>query len=164
GGGGEACGGGWGPRRDAREALRGLAAEAALCWSTLGLEKREGPCFARQVRKCAGACVGAETREAHHARLREVLAKHALRCWPYAGMIGAREISLIGDRTEIHVFRDWCWLGTAKDDGDLQSILEAPPRVAFDLDVYRLLLKHLPRVAIVPLGARAASGSAREAA
>ena len=144
----------FGSRRDAREALRGLAAEAALCWTALGLEKRNGPCFARQVRKCAGACVGAESSEAHHARLREVLAKHALRRWPYDGMIAAREISLVGDRIDVNVFRDWCWLGTARDEAELQALLEAPPRVAFDLDIYRLLVRHLPRAAIRPLGAR----------
>ena len=143
-------------RRDAREALRGLAAEASLCWIALGLEKRDGPCFARQVRKCAGACVGAESREAHHARLRQVLAKHALKRWPYTGTIGAREVSLIGDRTDVHVLRDWCWLGTASDEAELRAILEAPPRVAFDLDIYRLLLRHLSRVAILPLDALAA--------
>ena len=142
----------FGSRRDAREALRGLASEAALCWSALGLERRNGPCFARQVRKCAGACVGAETREAHHARLREVLAKHALKRWPYGGMVGAREVSLLGGRTDVHVFRDWCWLGTARNDGELQAILEAPPRVGFDLDIYRLLVKYLPRTTILPLG------------
>ena len=45
----------------ARETLRSLAAEHALCWKALGLEKRLGPCFARQVKRCAGACVGAES-------------------------------------------------------------------------------------------------------
>src|SRR5262249_22636468 len=125
-------------RRDAREALRGFAAQAALCWTALGLERREGPCFARQVRKCAGACVGAETRAAHHARLREAIAKHALKRWPYRGMVGVRETSLTRDRNEVHVLSDWCWLGSARNDADLQAILEAPPRVEFDLDIYRV--------------------------
>src|SRR6266496_99603 len=62
-------------KRQAREALRAVAAEAALCWTALGLERRSGPCFARQLRKCAGACVGAESPAAHHARLREALAR-----------------------------------------------------------------------------------------
>ena len=145
----------FGSRRDAREALRGLAAEAALCWTALGLEQRNGPCFARQVRKCAGACVGAESPETHHARLREALAKHALERWPYDGMIAAREVSLIGDRVDVHVFRDWCWLGTARDEAELQALLETPPRVGFDLDIYRLLVRHLPRAAVLPLGGRA---------
>jgi len=61
-------------RRAARELLRDLAPRAALCWSALGLERRSGPCFARQLGKCAGTCVGAETAVSHHARLRQALA------------------------------------------------------------------------------------------
>jgi DNA polymerase-3 subunit epsilon len=138
-------------RRQARETLRFLAGDAALCWIALGLERREGPCFARQVRKCAGACVGAETLATHHARLRAALSRYALKRWPYRGMVGVREASVTGERNEIHVFRDWCWLGSARDEGELQSILDAPPRSEFDLDIYRLLAKRLPQAGIVPL-------------
>jgi DNA polymerase-3 subunit epsilon len=137
-------------RRQAREALRFLAAEAGLCWTALGLERRNGPCFARQVKKCAGACVGTETSAAHHARLRDALAPHALERWPYAGMVAVREISITGERTEVHFFRDWCWLATARDEGELQAVLDAPPRGEFDLDIYRLLVKRLPRTTLVP--------------
>jgi DNA polymerase-3 subunit epsilon len=138
-------------RRQAREALRAVAAEAALCWTALGLERRSGPCFARQLRKCAGACVGAEPPAAHHARLREALARYALKPWPYAGTIGVLETSPTGERTELHMFRDWCWLGTARDESELYTILEAPPRCTLDLDIYRLLVKRLPRATIRPL-------------
>ena len=135
-------------RQTAREALRAVAAPAGLCWTALGLERRQGPCFARQVRKCAGACVGAEPPAVHHARLREALAPHALRSWPYPGAIGVREISITGERVELHVLRDWCWLATVRDESELQAILEAPPRVDFDLDIYRLLVKQLPRLTV----------------
>ena len=138
-------------RRQARETLRGVAAEAALCWTALGLERRVGPCFARQVRRCAGACVGAETPAAHHARLREALEPHALKRWPHPGAVGVREVSLTGERTEVHVFQDWCWLGTARDPSELEAILETPPRARFDLDIYRLLMKRLPRAALLAL-------------
>jgi len=138
-------------RRQARDALRRIAAENALCWTALGLERREGPCFARQLRKCAGACVAAETREAHHARLREALATLALERWPYPGMIGVHETSLVGRRSEVHVFRDWCWLGTARDEAELGAIVETPSRSEFDLDIYRLLVRRLARQRIVPL-------------
>ena len=33
-----------------------------------------------------------------------------------------------GERVDVHVIRDWCWLGTARDDGELAALLEAPPR------------------------------------
>jgi len=142
-------------RRLAREILRRVAAEEALCWTALGLERRRGPCFARQVKKCAGVCVDAETPEAHHGRLRDALAPLALRRWPYPGVVGVREASLLDGLTEVHVFDRWCWLGTARDDAELGALLETPPRTAFDLDVYRLLARRLERTKILPLHARA---------
>jgi hypothetical protein len=54
-------------------------------------------------------------------------------------------------RTELHVFRDWCWLATARDGSELQAVIEAPPRASFDLDIYRLLVKQLPRMTVLPL-------------
>jgi DNA polymerase-3 subunit epsilon len=135
-------------RRAARETLRNLADEARLCWRLLGLERRTGPCFARQIKRCAGACVGAETPEAHHERFRQALEAYALRQWPYEGIISIQETSLTGERTDVHLFRDWCWLGTVGDEGSLQALLEAPPRAAFDLDIYRILRKRLPRLRV----------------
>ena len=140
-------------RRQARETLRKLAREAGLCWTELGLERRQGPCFARQLGRCAGACVGAEARETHHARLREALAALALRQWPYPGMIGVRETSLLAGRSEVHVFRDWCWLGTARDDAELGATIDMPPRGEFDLDIYRLLARRTGRLEVVRLAA-----------
>ena len=128
-------------RRQARETLRYLAAEHALCWTALGLERRPGPCFARQIKRCAGACVGAESPEAHAARLGLALATCAIPAWPAAGMAALREPSATGERVDVHVLRDWCWLGTARDEGELARIIEAPPRPAFDIDIAKLLLR-----------------------
>jgi hypothetical protein len=50
----------------------------------------------------------------------------------------------------VHVFRDWSWLGSARDDGELQALLEAPPRPSFDLDVTRLLIRRY-RAGTLPL-------------
>jgi DNA polymerase III subunit epsilon len=138
----------FGSRRAAREMLRDLAAESGLCLRLLGLERRDGPCFGRQIRKCAGACVGAETGEAHHERFRQALAPYALRPWPYPGIVSIQETNVTGERTDVHLFRDWCWLGTARDERSLQELFEAPPRAAFDLDIYRILCKRLPRLRV----------------
>jgi DNA polymerase-3 subunit epsilon len=135
-------------RRAARETLRQLASQAALCWTALGLERRSGPCFAHQVKKCAGACVGAETTLAHHARLRDALAPYAMKPWPYEGMIAVRESNIARERTDVHLFRDWCWLGTAHDEGSLDELAQHPVRCVFDLDIYRVLVKRLPRASI----------------
>ena len=135
-------------RRVARETLHDIAAGSALCLRLLGLERRPGPCFARQIRQCAGACVGAETPETHHERFRRALTPYALRHWPYEQIVSIQETSLTGERTDVHLFRDWCWLGTARDESSLQSLLEAPPRGAFDLDIYRILRKRLPMLRV----------------
>jgi len=132
-------------RRHAREALRSLASEHRLCWKALGLEKRLGPCFSRQLKRCAGACVGAESAETHHDRLRDALAPYAIPRWPHPGAAAIRERSMLGDRTDVHVIRHWCWLGTAHDEGELGRLLEAPPRPSFDADIARLLIRTLAR-------------------
>jgi DNA polymerase-3 subunit epsilon len=147
----------FGSRASARATLRAVAADARLCWVALGLERRTGACFARQVRRCAGVCVGAEPSEAHAARLREALAPYAMRDWPYPGMIAVRETDTLGERTDLHVFRDWCWLGTVHDDAALSELIDAPPRAEFDLDVYKLLVKRLPKLAIMHVDGAAAS-------
>ena len=90
-------------------------------------------------------CVGEESSEAHHARLRAALAPHFVPPWPYPGLAGIRERALLGERTDIHVIRDWCWLGTAHDDGELMRLLETPPRPVFDADIAKLLIRTLAR-------------------
>ncbi len=132
----------FGSRASGREALRALAAEQRLCWRRLGLERRPGgPCFQRQLRRCAGACVGEEDSATHDARLAAALAPLAIPRWPCAGIALVREQAVFSDRTDVHAIRDWCWLGTARDDGELAALIEAPPQAQFDIDVTRLLLK-----------------------
>ena len=147
-------------KRAARETLRALAGEHALCWTALGLEKRDGPCFARQVHRCAGACVGAEPPEEHHRRLHEALAPRRIPRWPFAGPAAIREHDALSQRTELHVLRDWCWLGTVADDAALHALLEAPPRPQFDADITRLLLRTFARARheVVALSAAAPAG------
>ncbi len=152
-------------RRAARETLRHLAGEHALCWTALGLEKRSGPCFARQVRRCAGACVGAEPAEAHHARLATALAAHRIPRWPHAGPVALREHDPLTGRTDLHLLADWCWLGTVSDEGALAGLLDAPPRPEFDPDIARLLLRTLARGrhAVIELAVRGGAGSSEPA-
>jgi DNA polymerase-3 subunit epsilon len=135
--------GAYGPyssRRAMRAALQALAAEHRLCWTRLGLDRRDGPCFARQLRRCDGACVGGEPVETHDERLRGALARESIPPWPWRGPALIREASPDGGRVDVHVVRDWHWLGTARDDGELASLLEAPIRPSFDVDVARLLI------------------------
>ena len=53
--------------------------------------------------------------------------------------------ALFGARVDVHVVKDWCWLGTARDDGELGHLRELPPRPQFDADIARLLMRVLAR-------------------
>jgi len=140
--------GAYGPfasRRHARERLRDLAREHRLCLVALGLEQRAGACFARQLRRCAGACVGEESTHEHRMRLITALAPLAIPRWPVPGLAVIYERSEFGDRTDAHVLRDWCWLGTAHDEAELGAMLEAPPKAELDIDIVRVLISTLRR-------------------
>jgi len=135
-------------RREAVNRLRAIAAEQALCPPLLGLEKHVPGqrCFSYQLKKCRGACHGAESPQSHGLRLIEALHALKVKSWPHDGPIGIRE----GDT--LHVVDAWCYLGAARDDEGLAELLRAG-RPAFDLDIYKLLVKALARSrAVVPLG------------
>jgi DNA polymerase-3 subunit epsilon len=120
--------------REAHKTLRDLADANGLCHVLLGLEKLPPgrPCFAHQLHKCRGACVGKESRLQHAARLAAALSALRVASWPYAGPALLRE----GD--EVHVIDQWAYVGTARSDETLYDLLEAP-RPAFDRDTYLIL-------------------------
>jgi DNA polymerase-3 subunit epsilon len=124
--------------------LRELADTHTLCLQALGLESGKGRCFAQQIGRCKGVCCGLETLEAHWLRVKLALAQQQLQIWPHPGKIGLREFNASTGRTDIHLFDQWCHLATVHDEGDLEDALtSSAPALAFDLDTYRLLLKHL---------------------
>ena len=76
-------------------------------------------------------------------RLQLALAQQTLLVWPYPGKVGLREYNARSERTDIHIFDQWCHLATVQDDGELTDALGSRSTLAFDLDTYRLLLKHI---------------------
>lgn len=124
--------------------LRRLADEHQLCQATLSLEKttRAGsPCFARQIHRCEGACVGAEDSRRHRARIVTAMAGSELKPWPFSGPVAWPEVS--GTQTWWHVVEDWCYLGSARSQEDAAALLAAPAR--FELDTYQILASRLPQ-------------------
>ncbi len=132
--------------KDAWRAVEGKAREVGLCLKALGLESGEGSCFAFQVRKCRGACVGKEPRALHDARMQMTLAPLRFKAWPFAGAIGIREPAPAGQGVQIHVLDRWCHLGTARDEDEVQALLRAADAVAFDADSYRIIGRALQDV------------------
>jgi DNA polymerase III subunit epsilon len=137
-----------------RKLLEELAGEHGLCWRQLGWEKRGGPCFARQVKKCRGACIGEETPEQHNLRLATALVPWRVADWPWSGRIIVRERHPDGRFEEAHVFDRWTHLGTARAEDELADLLQARADIEFDPDIYKILLayvsKHRAAVRVVP--------------
>ena len=83
-------------------------------------------------------------------RLYPLLRPLRIAAWPHEGAIGLRE------RTDVHVIDRWQFLGTARSEGDMHSLLETK-REGFDRAMYRLVAREmakLPRDKIVPIGQR----------
>ena len=126
-------------KRHVKDMLEGVAAQHGLCWRQLGWEKRGGPCFARQVKRCRGACIGEETPQMHHLRLATALAPWRVADWPWHGRIVVRERHPEERFEEAHVFDRWCHVGTARDEDGLASLLEARVEIDFDPDIYKIV-------------------------
>jgi DNA polymerase-3 subunit epsilon len=134
-------------KRDALQALRGLADAHRLCLQTLGFETpvRPGACWRFQLGKCAGVCAGKENIHVHHARVATALAGLKAMAWPYSGPLGIVERDRSRDATEVHVVDRWCYLGRASCDAELAELLESARQARFDYDEYKILARHLAK-------------------
>ena len=132
-------------RRDATSTLRNLIEANELCPQVSGIEKGRGPCFASQLKRCRGACCGRESVRLHAVRLALALDSLRLEPWPFAARIGIREHDASRDRAEIHLFDRWCYLGSARDEGELAELAQSPQRPVFDLDTQQILSRFLKK-------------------
>jgi DNA polymerase III subunit epsilon len=139
--------------KDARKALLDIAAAKQLCLKVLGMEDSAGSCFAYQVGKCKGACVGKEPLILHNMRLQLALSALKFKPWPFPGRIALRELprrgSFLSDARppELHVLDQWAYLGTAHSPEELAVLGAADSRepnsaAPFDVDVYRILVRY----------------------
>ncbi|TVO58689.1 exonuclease domain-containing protein [Denitromonas halophila] len=128
-------------RKEADNLLRELAYLYQLCPRRLGLDSgRNGACMAYQMKRCAGVCAGKETPEQHDARLLGALAGKGLKPWPWAGPVLLHERDPATGLSACHLLDAWCYLSTGATEEEARAALPAA-RYAFDLDIYRLLLR-----------------------
>ncbi len=151
-------------RASARAHVVELAREHGLCLKTLGLERAakgaaEAPCFAWQVRRCQGACVGAEDRAAHALRFAELVAASRIAPWPFDGPIALVERRSDGLREDLHVIDRWCHLGSVRSHEAALGLAQSDAPRRFEPDVYRIVRSALGKgtVAVVPLAVQAAA-------
>ncbi|MEO8936983.1 MAG: exonuclease domain-containing protein [Burkholderiaceae bacterium] len=138
----------YGPFASPRQAgvtLRAIADAYGLCPALLKLDKAHAgkPCFAYQVKRCRGACIGLETVAEHTERLQQALASMAVVPWPFDGAIAFRE------GRSFHALNGWAYLG-------MTTHLDAARQLAvttrlFDHDVYRLLVGRIGAMEVVRL-------------
>lgn len=139
-------------RRAALEQLKKIADEQQLCYGLLGLEslsKGRG-CFRASLGRCAGACCGKESVQAHQQRLQAALEQVRIICWPYPGAIGLVEQGPA--ETQIHIIDHWFYLGSVSDISEAATLSKAPK--GFDNDGYKILCRPIisGKYPIIPLG------------
>jgi DNA polymerase-3 subunit epsilon len=136
----------FGSEAAASRALEGRAREAGLCLKLLGLESGEGSCFARQLGRCRGACLGVEPRALHDARVRLALEPLRLKAWPFPGAVAIREPAAGLTGSVLHVIDRWRHVGSATSEDELQSLAAGSDDCELDFDMYRIVSRCLQRI------------------
>ena len=136
-----------------------LARQEHFCLKVLGFEKvskadlladPERPCFNFQIRKCQGACCGAESPEALATRLKLALEPKRRPPWIWSEVkIIEAEVAYACPR--VHRFKDWQWIGSELDEVPKPSPQPSSENLtshhwgasqdpSFDINIYHLVL------------------------
>lgn len=153
--------------RQASKQMEKLADQFFLCHKLLGLEgdrNSRQACFRSQLKKCFGACHGAESAANYNERMTAALKNYQIKLWPHAGPILLEERDPNSpDQVAFHIVDRWRYmakLAIFEDIYDLGYQLRDPnsrPSTSanevinhaddvdhrFDLDIYFILVRFL---------------------
>ncbi|MGB1244740.1 MAG: exonuclease domain-containing protein [Porticoccaceae bacterium] len=152
--------------RQASKKMQQLADQYFLCHKLLGLEgerANQKPCFRSQLKKCFGACHGAEPAVIYNERMTAALKNYQIKLWPYAGPILVEERDPQNpDQVAFHIIDRWRYIAKLAliediyDLGyqlrDLSSPPPEPDQISgdrdetddrFDLDIYFILVRFM---------------------
>lgn len=131
-------------RSAARQRLITLARNAGWCLTSMGLERTtpNAPCFARQLGRCAGACIGEQSTTELLAVIRADLKPYLTPAWPPARLL-VLEQNPQRELLSWHLFEQWHWLQSGDSLTALDASLAEPPTARFDRNIYALLLATL---------------------
>jgi len=153
--------------RQATKQMEKLADQYFLCHKLLGLEgdrNSRQPCFRSQLKKCFGACHGAESSESYNERMTAALKNYQIKLWPYHGPILVEERDPQNpDQVAFHIVDRWRYIAKLlivddiydlgyqlAGDSSRPSHGENPstdPRDdaddRFDLDIYFILVRFM---------------------
>lgn len=131
-------------KKNAEQALSGIAGKNELCNRLLGLEpESEGPCFQRSLGRCKGACEGIEDVTRYNLRMQIAFHSLRLKTWPWPGPVGVVEYSEKTGRSDILVIYNWMHITTVHSEEELSELSLRGQSVTFDLDSYKLVHKAL---------------------
>jgi DNA polymerase-3 subunit epsilon len=147
--------------RQASIQLEKLADQYFLCHQLIGLEnipKKNKPCFRSQLKKCFGACYGAEPAQHYNDRLTSAIERYQIQAWPYQNAIMIEEHCAEG-QTAFHIIDHWRYitkltvpedlydLGYQVSNSNQDSVNRANINFQaddkFDLDIYFILVRFL---------------------
>lgn len=132
-------------KRQAEMVLRDLSQTHHLCGKWCGLEKRQGPCFAYQLKRCFGACVLEEPPERYNRRVNEALSSIMQTTWPFKGPIAIKETNAIQQKTVFHVFEKWCYFGSTEHYHKLKQLIADQNTLKPNLDDIKIIQQYLTR-------------------
>ena len=80
---------------------------------------------------------------ASHTTPNQALYRLRIPEWPHAGPVAILERDFARTRAELHVARDWCYVGSAREPSKYRLLDPTAPLPTFDIDVFRLLQRCL---------------------
>ena len=147
--------------RQASIQLEKLADQYFLCHQLIGLEsqhKQGKPCFRSQLKKCFGACHGAEPAQQYNERLTSAIERYQIQAWPYHSAIVIEEPGPDGN-SAFHVIDHWRYITKLDLPDDIYDLgyqisSDSQPTSPqqrtrhksddkFDLDIYFILVRFL---------------------
>lgn len=131
------------PRRSsARNSLERHVKTFTLCPKLCGLEFGKGPCFAYQLGKCRGACIGKELPMTYNARLDLAYKHHGVDAWPHDGAVLITERDELSGNQTGYIVDQWIIKAVVRYSPEVEPVHESYPGV-FDLDAYTILRNYL---------------------
>ena len=144
-------------RKQANSVLEKIIKENNLCVHiNTNTNDKQKACFARQLKRCAGACEGLESSKLYNLRVDIALQRYKTIAWPYDGPIAIVELNSQYDTYSISYIDQWACL-------EVQQLTNCPDifkqlvnldvlqqrERQFDKDIYHVLKRHLQQADFV---------------
>lgn len=136
-------------KRQGVKMLSELAKEHKLCPKLIGAEAGKGECFSHQINLCSGACVGKVDVEEYNALVEKVFADRKMRVWPYKEKVTLRFYDKLHEKAEVFVIDNWILEQALVYETDEPTNLLGELELAFDYDMYKVLVRHMLKSTIV---------------